>query len=58
MKITAEKTINAFRETRYHFVVHGPQFGKLSGTPGRSRSLNTWASKRSAIEAGRRNFGR
>lgn len=56
MKITTEETRNAAGEKRYHFVVIAPFVGKLAGTPGRSRSMNTWASKRSALEAGRRDF--
>jgi hypothetical protein len=41
---------------RYHFVVIAPFVGKLSGTPGRSRSIHTWASKRSALKAGLRDY--
>ena len=58
MRITTEKTITALGDRRYHYVVHGHNVGVLSGTPGRSRSLDTWRSKRAALAAGHRNWDR
>lgn len=55
-KITAEETRDASGRRRYHFIVIAPFVGKLSGHQGWSKSLNTWASKRAAINAGRRNY--
>jgi hypothetical protein len=55
-QIIAEKFTNGLGQTRYRFVVMSLKVGQLSGHPGVSRSLRCWATKRAAIEAGRREF--
>lgn len=56
--IIAEPFINAFGQTRWRFVVLGLKQGILSGHPGVSRSLRCWATKRAAVAAGLREWGR
>ena len=52
MKIIAEQN----QQGRFHFVVVGRNVGALVGHRGYSRSIGTWATRRLAVAAGKREF--